>query len=106
MGYVGNQMHGYGNLLILVHAGGRATFYAHNQRFLVVAGKVARGQPIARLGSTGNRGPRVHFELVYNERNCDPAPLFRLDAEGRALQLARAVRPPVPQTPRGALRTS
>lgn len=110
VGYVGNQMRGYGNLLILVHAGGRATFYAHNQRFLVVAGeRVARGQPIAVLGSTGNsEGPHVHFELVYNERNCDPAPLFRADGRGRALAsitpVAWALDAPKPRAVRCARR--
>jgi len=87
VGYAGNQMHGYGNLLILVHEGGRATFYAHNQRILVVPGeRVTRGQPVAVLGSTGNSlGPHVHFELVYNQKNCDPGPLFRTDDSELAL---------------------
>ena len=79
-------MSGYGNLLIIVHAGGRATFYAHNDRILVLPGeRVAQGQPVAVLGSSGNSyGPHVHFELVYQGRNCDPEPLFRASLEGQS----------------------
>ena len=42
--------------------------------------KVHRGKlpVLAELGSTGiSRGPHVHFELMHNGKNCDPAPLFR-----------------------------
>jgi murein DD-endopeptidase MepM/ murein hydrolase activator NlpD len=87
VGYVGNEMSGYGNLLIIVHAGGRATFYGHNDRILVLPGeRVTQGQPVAVLGSTGNSlGPHVHFELVTNRRNCDPEPLFRASLEGQAI---------------------
>jgi murein DD-endopeptidase MepM/ murein hydrolase activator NlpD len=95
VGYVGNEMSGYGNLLIIVHAGSRATFYAHNDRILVLPGqRVSQGQPVAVLGSTGNSfGPHVHFELVHNGRNCDPEPLFRANLEGQTL----ANLPPVKQ---------
>jgi murein DD-endopeptidase MepM/ murein hydrolase activator NlpD len=87
VGYVGNEMSGYGNLLILVHAGGRATFYAHNDRIVVLPGqRVSQGQPVAVLGSTGNSyGPHVHFELVHQGRNCDPEPLFRASLQGQTL---------------------
>jgi murein DD-endopeptidase MepM/ murein hydrolase activator NlpD len=87
VGYVGNEMSGYGNLLIIVHAGGRATFYAHNDRIVVLPGeRVSQGQPVAVLGSTGNSfGPHVHFELVHQGRNCDPEPLFRASLEGQTL---------------------
>jgi murein DD-endopeptidase MepM/ murein hydrolase activator NlpD len=95
VGYVGNEMSGYGNLLIIVHGGGRATFYGHNDRILVLPGeRVAQGQPVAVLGSTGNSfGPHVHFELVYQGRNCDPEPLFRAGLEGQTV----ANLPPVRQ---------
>jgi murein DD-endopeptidase MepM/ murein hydrolase activator NlpD len=94
VGYVGNEMSGYGNLLIIVHAGGRATFYGHNDRILVLPGeRVAQGQPVAVLGSTGNsEGPHVHFELVYQGRNCDPEPLFRASLEGQTLANLPAVK--------------
>jgi murein DD-endopeptidase MepM/ murein hydrolase activator NlpD len=79
VGYAGNELRGYGNLVILVHAGGWVTLYGHNQKFLVTPGEhVRQGEAIAELGSSGrSMGPHVHFELVHDGRNCDPVPLFR-----------------------------
>lgn len=79
VGYAGNQVSGYGNLVILIHPGGFVTMYAHNRKNLVLAGqRVRRNAVIAELGSTGrSMGPHVHFELLWNGQNCDPAPLFR-----------------------------
>ncbi len=53
--------------------------YAHNSVNLAVAGQhVPAGAIIAELGSTGiSRGPHVHFELIFNGQNCDPATLWR-----------------------------
>jgi murein DD-endopeptidase MepM/ murein hydrolase activator NlpD len=77
VGYSGDALKGYGNVVMLVHPGGRATLYSHNERNLVIAGqRVARGETIAHLGSTGrSRGPHVHFEFIHDGRNCDPMPL-------------------------------
>jgi len=79
VGYASGGVSGYGNLVILVHAGGAITTYAHNQKNLAVAGqKVSKGAVIALLGSTGrSKGPHVHFELLFQGKNCDPMPLFR-----------------------------
>jgi murein DD-endopeptidase MepM/ murein hydrolase activator NlpD len=79
VGYAGDAINGYGNLIILLHPGGFITTYAHNQKNLVVAGqKVARNSVIAKLGSTGrSKGPHVHFELLFAGKNCDPMPIFR-----------------------------
>jgi len=76
VGYVGKELRGYGNVVLVVHPGGWVTLYGHNQRFLVSAGeRVEQGQPIAELGSTGrSMGPHVHFELIYQGKNCDPIP--------------------------------
>jgi murein DD-endopeptidase MepM/ murein hydrolase activator NlpD len=83
VGYADNGVSGYGNLIIVIHAGGFITTYAHNQKLLVVAGqRVARAQPIATLGSTGrSMGPHLHTELLWNGLNCDPMPLFRPGAK-------------------------
>lgn len=86
VGYAGNAVRGYGNLILLIHPGGGVTAYAHNDRNHVVAGElVTRGQTIADLGNTGiSRGPHVHFEFMRAGKNCDPAPLFRPGVRHRA----------------------
>ncbi len=79
VGYSGDEVSGYGNLVILIHQGGWITVYAHNSANFVVAGeRVPRNGVIAEVGSTGrSRGPHVHFEFIYDQRNCDPVTLFR-----------------------------
>jgi hypothetical protein len=81
VGYVGNQLKGYGNVVLVVHPGGWVTLYGHNKRVLVHAGEhVKQGQQLAELGSSGRSdGPHVHFELIYQGRNCDPLPFVRPD---------------------------
>ncbi len=54
-----------GNYLILDHAGGFSTLYAHCSRLLVTAGEeIALGAPVAEVGQSGSAtGPHLHFEL-------------------------------------------
>ncbi|MBW2462882.1 MAG: M23 family metallopeptidase [Deltaproteobacteria bacterium] len=77
--YADDTIRGYGNLVMVIHPQGFVSFYAHNSSFFVQAGQmVNRGQIISETGSTGiSRGPHVHFELIHEHNNCDPAPLFR-----------------------------
>ena len=79
VGYAGVGIRGYGNFVMIIHANGWVTAYAHNRVNRVVPGQVvARGDPIAEVGQTGfARGPHVHFMLVYEHEHCDPSPLFR-----------------------------
>jgi murein DD-endopeptidase MepM/ murein hydrolase activator NlpD len=65
---------GYGNLVEINHGNGYMTRYGHNQRVLVGVGDtVARGTPIALMGSTGrSTGPHLHFEVLLNGRNLNP----------------------------------
>ena len=58
----------YGNLVIVDHGNGMATKYAHCSILLVKKGdKVAKGDAIARVGSTGrSTGPHLHFEVLVN----------------------------------------
>jgi murein DD-endopeptidase MepM/ murein hydrolase activator NlpD len=79
VGYSGNKVPGFGNMVMVVHPGGWVTLYAHNSVNFVSAGqRVSQGSVLAEVGSTGrSQGPHVHFELIYDGKNCDPAPLFR-----------------------------
>jgi murein DD-endopeptidase MepM/ murein hydrolase activator NlpD len=72
--YAGDRVAGYGQLLLLRHAGGFTTAYAHNQALLVKVGdRVKRGQRIATVGSTGGvRAPQLHFELRAGRNAIDP----------------------------------
>ncbi len=69
-----DQLRGYGNMVIVRHAGGIVSVYAHNQINLVREGQqVARGEVIAKVGSTGRvSGPHLHFELRKNNAAQDP----------------------------------
>jgi murein DD-endopeptidase MepM/ murein hydrolase activator NlpD len=79
VGYSGDGIRGYGNIVLVIHQGGWVTLYAHNSVNFVVAGeRVRAGGILAEVGSTGiSRGPHVHFEFMYDGQNCDPAELFR-----------------------------
>lgn len=58
----------YGNLLIVNHANGVQTYYAHCSKLNVSVGqKVSQGQVISLMGSTGNStGPHLHLEVRVN----------------------------------------
>jgi murein DD-endopeptidase MepM/ murein hydrolase activator NlpD len=70
---------GYGNLVEIDHGNGYVTRYAHNQKNLVQVGEnVAKGQPIALMGSTGrSTGPHVHLEVLRDGRTVDPLQFVR-----------------------------
>ena len=70
----------YGNFVVLDHGNGMRTVFAHCSEVLVETGQdVRRGQPIARVGSTGrSTGPHLHYEVVVHGRPLDPE-LFMLD---------------------------
>jgi murein DD-endopeptidase MepM/ murein hydrolase activator NlpD len=72
--YAGNELRGFGNLLLIRHADGWVTAYAHNEKLLVKRGeKVKRGQAIAQIGSTGNvSAPQLHFEVRKGTDPVDP----------------------------------
>jgi murein DD-endopeptidase MepM/ murein hydrolase activator NlpD len=73
--WVNGVLVGYGNYVIVAHAGGVDTMYAHLDEALVRPGDpVFQGQPIGREGSTGNStGPHLHFEARVNGAMVDPA---------------------------------
>jgi murein DD-endopeptidase MepM/ murein hydrolase activator NlpD len=72
--YAGNELRGFGNLLLIRHADGWMTAYAHLDDMLVERGaKVSRGQKIGTVGSTGNvSSPQLHFEVRRGNRAIDP----------------------------------
>lgn len=72
--YAGNELRGYGNLLLIRHADGWISAYAHNGEFLVRRGQVVkRGQTIAKVGNTGAVAqPQLHFELRRGRKAVDP----------------------------------
>ncbi|NLJ72039.1 MAG: M23 family metallopeptidase [Syntrophomonadaceae bacterium] len=69
----------YGRTVVLEHAGGYETVYAHLQAFNVSPGaKVAKGEVIGTIGTTGRTtGPHVHFEVKQNSENQDPLSFLR-----------------------------
>jgi murein DD-endopeptidase MepM/ murein hydrolase activator NlpD len=72
--YAGNELRGFGNLLLIRHANGWMTAYAHLGGMQVARGdKVTRGQKIGTVGSTGSVGePQLHFEVRKGSRAVDP----------------------------------
>jgi len=72
---------GYGKYVVLEHAGGLRTLYAHCAEIAVEEDMVLRpGDVIATVGSTGSStGPHLHFEVRLHGLRCDPAPLFGED---------------------------
>lgn len=71
--------YGYGQHILIDHGGGLSTLYAHMSEIYVKAGdKVARGQVIGRMGSTGrSTGTHLHFETRQNGVTVNPAGFFK-----------------------------
>ena len=72
--YAGNELAGFGNLVLIRHADGWVSAYAHNSSIAVKRGdKVSRGQTIAQAGMTGSvTSPQVHFELRKGAKPVNP----------------------------------
>ncbi len=73
--YAGNELKGYGNLVLVRHSNGFVTAYAHASEILVKRGDtVKRGQVIAKSGQTGNvTAPQLHFEIRKGATPVDPS---------------------------------
>lgn len=76
--YAGDELKGYGNLVLLRHDNGWVTAYAHADEVIVKRGdRVKRGQIIAKAGRTGQVDePQVHFELRQGQKPVDPTPFM------------------------------
>jgi len=72
--YAGDGVRGYGNMIIIRHAGELVSVYAHNHRNHVTEGvEVKAGQVIAEVGATGRTsGNHLHFEIRRGETPLDP----------------------------------
>jgi murein DD-endopeptidase MepM/ murein hydrolase activator NlpD len=72
--YSGNELKGYGNLVLVRHSNGYVTAYAHASELLVKRGEtIKRGQVIAKSGQSGEVGsPQLHFEIRKGSSPVDP----------------------------------
>ena len=72
--YSGNELKGYGNLVLVRHSNGYVTAYAHASELLVKRGdSIKRGQVIAKSGQSGEVGsPQLHFEIRKGSSPVDP----------------------------------
>jgi len=73
---VGSSSSGYGNYVVVAHAGGFDTLYGHLSTALVKVGQsITQGTAVGLEGSTGNStGPHLHFELRIGQKPVDPTP--------------------------------
>ena len=76
--YAGNELPGFGNLVLVRHADGFVTAYAHNDELLVRRCEVVkRGQIISKAGASGKTSqPQLHFELRKDSKPVDPEAFF------------------------------
>lgn len=76
--YVGSGVEGYGNLILIRHANGYVSAYAHLKAIGVNKGdNVTRGDSIGQAGMTGSVSrPQLHFELRKGATPVDPVPML------------------------------
>ena len=72
--YAGNELKGYGNLVLVRHSNGYVTAYAHASELMVKRGDmIKRGQVIAKSGQSGEvASPQLHFEIRKGSSPVDP----------------------------------
>ena len=83
--YSGNELKGYGNLVLVRHSNGYVTAYAHASELLVKRGDtIKRGQIIAKSGQSGEVGsPQLHFEIRKGSSPVDPLQFLNGAWDGR-----------------------
>lgn len=76
--YAGNELKGYGNLVLIRHDNGWVTAYAHADKLLVKRGdRIRRGDVIAKAGKTGDVAqPQLHFEVRQGQKPVNPIPFM------------------------------
>ena len=72
--YSGNEIPGYGNLILIKHSKNWITAYAHLSEVFIEKGRlVKKGEKIGSVGSTGNvRSPQLHFEIRKGKEAVNP----------------------------------
>jgi murein DD-endopeptidase MepM/ murein hydrolase activator NlpD len=89
--YAGDRLPGYGRMLLIRHAGGFTTAYAHNQSLLARIGDpVRRGQKIATVGTSGGmKEPQLHFEIRTGSTPIDPVRHLESDPDRTEIASSR-----------------
>ena len=85
--YAGNEVKGYGNIVLIKHANGLISAYAHLDDVGVKAGDtIAPGQVIAKVGESGGVSqPQLHFELRRGKTPVDPRDFLSLTPSAEAI---------------------
>ena len=89
---VAGTQNGFGNVVIVKHANGHSTVYAHLSRIAVRAGqRVTQGETLGAVGATGwATGPHLHFEFRVNGQHKDPLTMARQSEVVEVSAAARA----------------
>ena len=75
--YSGEDLKGYGKLVIIKHNNSYLSVYAHNKDLLVKEGQaIVRGQKIATMGDSGTDKVKLHFEIRQQGQSVDPTTLL------------------------------
>ena len=84
--YAGNELKGYGNLVLVRHSNGFVTAYANANELMVKRNdQVHKGQVILKSGQTGNAAtPQLHFEIRKNSAPVDPMQFLPADKTASA----------------------
>ena len=92
--YAGNELKGYGNLVLIKHGGGLITAYAHLDSISKAVKKgepVDQGEKIGIVGTTGGVDtPQLHFEIRMGKRALDPLKILPKVEEANAAPAAAA----------------
>lgn len=76
--YAGEELKGFGKLIIIKHEDNILSVYGHNRELLVTEGqKVDAGEIISTMGNTGTDKVKLHFEIRKNGQSVDPTPYFK-----------------------------
>jgi murein DD-endopeptidase MepM/ murein hydrolase activator NlpD len=88
---VAGSQGGFGNVVMVKHANGHTTVYAHLSKINVRKGQsVAQGQTVGLVGATGwATGPHLHFEFRVKGQHKDPMTMAR---QSVAVEISAAAR--------------